>query len=107
MNENNDHLVDSMSHLYLPLYREFTRILVWPTNREDEESTYQVWSPSREIPPDIKSSEILMFGLPFYTNHHYIAVPSDQSSPQWIYYHSQPDCSMFQSAVKLYSFKVL
>ena len=107
MNENYDHLIDSMSYLYLPLYREFTRILVLPTSREDEESTYQVWSPSREIPPDVRSTEIMKLGLPFFKNHHYIAVPSDQSSPQWFHYQSQPDCSMFQSAVKLYSFKVL
>ena len=109
MYENNDHLNDSMSYLYLPLYQEFTRILIWPTQAEDEESTYQVWSPFTEIPPDIKCSEIMKIGLPFFQNHHYIAVPSDQSSPspKWYYYHSQPDCSKFQSAVKLYSFKVL
>ena len=73
MNENNDHLHDSMSYLSLPLYREFTRILIWPTQADDEESTYQVWSFSREIPPDIKSSEIKKIGLPFFKNHHYIA----------------------------------
>ena len=106
MNENNDHH-DSMSYLSLPLYQEFTRILIWPTQADDEESTYQVWSLSREIPPDIKSSEIKKIGLPFFKNHHYIATPTDQSSPQWCYYQSQPDCSMFQSAVKLFSFQVL
>ena len=101
--------IDSKSIMYLPLYKEFTRILIWPTRTEDEESSYQVWSPSTEIPPDFKSSEVLKLCVPFFKNHHYIAVPATagEAEPQCVYYHCQPDCSMFQSAVRVYSFKVI
>ena len=107
MNEYKDHMYDTMSYLSLPLYQGYTRILIYPTQVKDEVSSYQVWSPSRNIPPDIKSSEIKKISLPFYSNHLYIAMPSDQSSPLWCYYQSQPDCSMFKSSVKLYSFEVI
>ena len=65
---------DSMSYLSLPVYQGFTRILIYPnpTQVEDGESSYQVWSPYM-VPPDIKSSEIKKIGLPFFKNHHYIA----------------------------------
>ena len=108
MFENKDHTFDFMSLLYVPLYREFTRILIWPVVNEGEESTYQVWSPHTEIPPDFKSSEIVRYGVPFFNNHHYIAVPADagQFNPHWVHYREQPDCSIFQSAVKVYTFKV-
>ena len=69
-------ILDSKSMMYLPLYKEFTRILIWPTRTEDEESSYQVWSLSAEIPPDFKSSEVLKLCVPFFKNHHYIAVPT-------------------------------
>ena len=102
-------ILDSTSTMYLPLYKEFTRILIWPARTEDEESSYQVWSPSKEIPPDFKSTEVFKLCVPFFKNHQYIAVPPavGNISPQCFYYHSQPDCSMFQSAVRVYTFKVI
>ena len=101
--------LDLKSMMYLPLYKEFTRILIWPTRTEDEESSYQVWSLSTEIPPDFKSSEVLKLCVPFFKNHHYIAVPAAAGDigPQCAYFHSEPDCSMFQSAVRVYTFKVI
>ena len=97
MNEKNYHLIDTMSYLY---YGQSAQM-------RSQHTRFGVPPQRFLLSPDVKSSEIMKFGLPFFRNHHYIAVPFDQSSPQWSYYQSQPDCSMFQSAVKLYSFKVL
>ena len=103
----NNFVTTSKSFICLPLYQEFTRILIWPAE-EDEGSSYEVWSLSAEIPPDLKSSEVLKFGVPvpFFRNHHYVAVAAGQFFPQWVYYHSQPDVSAFRSSVKVFSFKI-
>ena len=66
------------SFLYLPLYREFTRILIWPAEEDEEFSTYEVLSTSTNIPTltnyRVSESEVLQLGVPYLKNHNYSAI---------------------------------
>ena len=92
---------------FLPLYRDFSTILIWPA-AEDESSTYEVWSDSTDIPPDYRSSEVMMFGVPMPSgkNHHYVAIRSEQFNPSYAYYTRRPDTSVFKTSVKDTTFRI-
>ena len=102
------------SFLYLPLYREFTRILIWPAEEDEEFSTYEVLSTSTNIPTltnySVSESEVFQLGVPYLRNHNYSAIsaPPDETliSPDFIFCPCKPDFSHFKASVKVLSVKI-
>ena len=111
--------------LYLPLYQEFTRILIWPAKESEEFSTYEVWSTSPNIPANYRETEVMKLGVPYLQNHNYTAisipasetvihnnegvpvpVPDGESIISWVIYSSKPDFSSYKASVKVLSLKI-
>ena len=102
------------SFLYLPLYREFTRILIWPAEKDEEFSTYEVLSTSTNKPTltnySVRESEVLQLGVPYLRNHNYSAISTPPGetllSPDYYFCPSKPDFSHFKASVKVLSLKI-